>query len=354
MSVDEWRARIDAIDRQVLDLLNERAALAVQIGQVKRESAQEVYVAEREQQLLEELVRANPGPLPGEAVQAVWREILSASRAMQRPFRVAYMGPPATFSHLAAMRRFGSQAEYVPVRSIPEVFGEVERGRAEVGVVPVENSTEGAVGHTLDCLIDSDLLIAGEIQLEVQHFLLSRARELGDVKRVYSHPQPLAQCRQWLDRYLRHAETVEVGSTVVAVEHALDDATSAAIAGELAGRLYGLPVLRERIEDSTQNVTRFLVVGRREVGPTGSDKTSVLISIRDEVGALHRILEPFAAARVNLTRIESRPTRRRPWEYVFFIDFQGHRDSPVIREVLAALRERCLHLKVLGSYPAAG
>jgi chorismate mutase/prephenate dehydratase len=209
------------------------------------------------------------------------------------------------------------------------------------------------VNHTLDCLIDSELTICGEIQLEIQHCLLSRAAALADVKRVYSHPQALAQCRAWLDRNLPHAQAIEVASTGAAVEQALEDGTVAAVASELAGQMHGLPVLRERIEDVAQNVTRFLVIGRRPMGPTGRDKTSILLSIKDEVGALYRILEPLATARVNLTKIESRPTRRRPWEYVFFVDFEGHQADTAVQGVLAALRERCLFLKVLGSYPMA-
>jgi chorismate mutase/prephenate dehydratase len=353
MGLDEWRSRIDHIDRQLLELLNARAEIAIRVGGAKRQAGAAVHVPEREHEILEGLLRLNHGPLAAEAVRAIWREILSASRALQQPFRVVYMGPAATFSHLAALRHFGDSAIYLPVRGIHDVFTEVEHGRADVGVVPVENSTEGVVNHTLDRLIDSELIISGEIQLEIHHFLLSRAPDLGEVKRVYSHPQPLAQCRQWLDRSLGHAEMVEVGSTVLAVEHALEDASSAAIASELAGQLHGLPTLRERIEDLTRNVTRFLVVGRQGSGPTGKDKTSILVSIKDEVGALFRIVEPFAAERVSLTKIESRPTRRRPWEYVFFMDCEGHQADGPVHNVLAALAQRCLFLKVLGSYPAA-
>ena len=353
MGVDEWRARIDHIDHQLLELLNQRADIAIRVGRAKRAAGSEVYVPEREHDVLERLARLSGGPLPADAVRTIWREILSASRALQRAFRVAYLGPAATYTHLAAIREFGSSAELVPVRGIHEVFTEVEHEQADVGVVPVENSTEGAINHTLDRLIDSELPICGEIQLEIQHCLLSQAPESGAVKRVYSHPQALAQCRAWLDRNLPHAQTVEVASTAAAVEQALEDAAAAAIASELAGRIHGLPTLRERIEDLAQNVTRFLVIGRRPMGPTGRDKTSILLSIKDEVGALYRILEPLATARVNLTKIESRPTRRRPWEYVFFVDFEGHQADERVQAVLAGLRERCLFLKVLGSYPAA-
>jgi len=353
MGLAEWRARIDDLDRQLLDLLNQRARIALQVGHAKRESGLPVHDPEREQEILDGLLRLNPGPLPPEAVRALWREIFSASRSLQRPFRVAYFGPAATFTHVAALERFGTSAEYLPLRGIADVFAEVEHDRADVGVVPVENSTEGAVNHTLDRLIDSEVVICGEVQLEIHHYLLSRARALEDVKVVVSHPQALAQCREWLDHNLAHAQAVEVASTAAAAERALEDGAAAAIASELAGRLYALPVLRECIEDVARNVTRFLMIGRRPLGPTGRDKTSILLSIKDEVGALYHILQPVAAARLNLTRIESRPTRRRPWEYVFFVDFEGHQAEPRVQQVLDALRERCLFLKVLGSYPAA-
>ncbi len=353
MGLDEWRVRIDRIDRQLLELLNQRAAIALEVGRVKQEAGASIHVPGREQAILEGLLRLNPGPLPAPAIRAIWREIFSASRALQRPFRVAHLGPLATFTHLAALQRFGGSAEYLPARGIHDVFAEVEHGRADVGVVPVENSTEGVVNHTLDRLIDSELLISGEIQLEIHHYLLSRARDLGEVKQVFSHPQALAQCREWLDRQLPHAQTVEVASTTVAAERALEEVSGAAIASELAGQLYGLPTLRERIEDVAQNVTRFLVVGRQASAPTGRDKTSLLLSIKDEVGTLYRILEPFAEAGLNLTKIESRPTRRRPWEYVFFVDVEGHQEDAPVQAVLAALRDRCLFLKVLGSYPTA-
>jgi chorismate mutase/prephenate dehydratase len=283
----------------------------------------------------------------------VWSEILSASRSLQRPFRVAYFGPAGTNTHVAAVRHFGASSEFVAARGIPDVFAETERGRVDVGVVPIENSTEGVVNHTLDGLIDSDLSICGEVSLEIHHYLLSRAATLDDVKRVLSHPQALGQCREWLERNLPNAEIVATTSTGSAAEQAVLDASVAAIASELAAELYGVPILRERIEDYANNVTRFVVIGRQLAARTGRDKTSILVSIRDEVGALHRILEPFGTARLSLTKIESRPTRRRPWEYVFFVDFLGHRDDPVVQGVLAAVRERCMFLKILGSYPVA-
>src|SRR5262245_42817172 len=351
MGLDEWRARIDEIDRQLLRLLNQRAELSLEIGRAKRETGEPVHVPEREQGILEELDRLNPGPLAGGAIRAIWSEILSASRSLQRPFRVAYFGPQGTYTHMAALRHFGSAAELLPVRGIPDVFEEVERGRADVGVVPIENSSEGVVNHTLDGLIDSELLICGEVSLEIHHNLLSKAGDLGDIKRVYSHPQALAQCRGWLARHLPDAEVVEIASTSAAAEQVALDSTAAAVASDLASKLSRVPALRERIEDHANNVTRFLVIGRRPAGRTGRDKTSILFSIRDEVGTLYRILEPFATARLSLTKIESRPTRRRPWEYVFFVYFDDHRDDPATQGVLADVRERSLCAKVRGSYP---
>ena len=353
MSLDEWRTQIDDLDRRLLRLLGQRAELSVAIGRAKREAGQPVFVPERERVLVDDLVRLTPSPLQTDAVRAIWGEILSSSRGLQQSFHVAHFGPTATFTHQAALHHFGASVSYRPTRAIPEVFSLVERGDVDVGVVPVENSTEGAVNHTLDCLVDSELLVSGEIRLEIHHCLLSRARELAEVKRVYSHPQPIGQCREWLDRNLPHAETVETTTTANAAERVAEDATAAAIASDLASRVYGVPILRERIEDVPHNVTRFFVLGQHPVGPTGRDKTSLAVSIRDEVGTLHRILEPFAVARLNLTKIESRPTRRRPWEYVFFVDFEGHQTDPVTRGGLAAVRERCLFLTVLGSYPAA-
>ncbi len=353
MNLDEWRSRINDLDEEILQLLNQRGHAALRIGELKGQQDLPYFVPEREAQIVERLVTLNPGPLSPEAVQAIWREILSASLALEHPLPVAYLGPPGTFAHQAAARRFGSSAHFVPVRSIAEVFDEVERERAEFGVVPVENSTEGSVNVTLDRLLDADVFITGEVTLDVTHHLLSRAAELSDVKTVCSHPQALAQCRGWLNANLPDVATEETSSTAAAAERARDDATVAAIASEMTARLYEVPTLRTRIEDNLANSTRFLVIGRRPAPPTGRDKTSILFSMRNEPGVLYSILQPFAARRLNLTKIESRPTKRRPWEYVNFVDFEGHRDTDDVRGVLAEVKERCQFLKVLGSYPAA-
>jgi chorismate mutase/prephenate dehydratase len=353
MNLDDWRSRINNLDDEILKLLNQRGTAALRIGELKRQQDLPYFSPEREAQLLDRLVALNPGPLGADAVRAIWREILSASLALEHPLPVAYLGPPGTFAHQAATRRFGSSVRFLPVRTILEVFDEVERARAEFGVVPVENSTEGAVNVTLDRLIDSDVTITGEITLDISQHLISRATELAAVKVVCSHPQGLAQCRAWLAAHLPDAHTEETPSTAAAVERARDDVTVAAIASDMAAQVHGVPVLRGRIEDNPANSTRFLVIGRRPVAPTGRDKTSILFSMKNEPGVLYSILQPFAAHRLNLTKIESRPTKRRPWEYVNFVDFEGHCETDKVRDVLAEVRERCQFLKILGSYPVA-
>src|SRR5687767_3211551 len=353
MNLGDWRSRINDLDNQILHLLNQRAEAALQIGDLKRRQEAPSYVPEREAAILRRLAELNGGPMPAAAVRAIWREILSGCRALEEPLAVAYLGPQATFTHQAARERFGAAADLKPTRAISDVFEEVERGRVAFGVVPVENSTEGAVNITLDRLAESDVLICGEAYLEIAQQLLSRAGSLAEVKRVLSHPQGLAQCRGWLAQHLPDVPTEETSSTAAAVEMAACDPTLAGIASSLAGELYAVPVLRERIEDNRHNATRFLVIGREPIGPSGRDKTSILFAMKNEPGSLYRILEPFAGSGLNLTKIESRPAKRRPWEYVMFVDFEGHRETPAVAAALAELGQRTLFLKVLGSYPVA-
>ena len=353
MNLDDWRSRINSLDDEILKLLNQRGDAARQIGELKRQQDLPYFIPEREAQVLDRLVGLSPGPLGAVAIRAIWREILSASLALEHPLPVAYLGPEGTFAHQAATRRFGTSARLRPVRTIADVFDEVERGLSEFGVVPVENSTEGAVNVTLDRLIDSEVTIAGEITLDIAQHLISRATDLAEVKMVCSHPQGLAQCRAWLGANLPAVATEETASTSAAVERARDDSTVAAIASDMAAHVHGVPILRGRIEDNPFNSTRFVVIGRRSVAPTGRDKTSILFSMKNEPGVLYSILQPFAANRLNLTKIESRPTKRRPWEYVNFLDFEGHCQTENVRRVLAEVRERCQFLKILGSYPAA-
>jgi len=353
MGLDDWRSRINNLDEEILNLLNQRGQAALQIGELKRQQDLPYFAPERESQILDRLVALNGGPLGADAIRAVWREIVSACLALEHPLAVAYLGPPATFTHQAAVRRFGSSASLLPVRNIADIFDEVEHERADYGVVPVENSTEGTVNVTLDRLIDTDVLITGEVTLDIAQHLLSRASDLAEIKTVCSHPQALAQCRQWLGAHLPDVTVEDMPSTTAAAARAKDDPAVAAIAAEMAARWYDVPILRRRIEDNPSNSTRFLVIGRRAAPATGRDKTSILFSMKNEPGVLVSILEPFAARRLNLTKIESRPTKRRPWEYVNFVDFEGHRETEVVRDVLTEIKERCELLKVLGSYPAA-
>ncbi len=352
MDLGDWRSRINDLDNQILQLLNQRAEAALHIGDLKRRQAAPSYAPEREAEILRRLREANPGPLTADGVAAVWREILSACRSLEQTLKIAYLGPPATFTHQAALERFGASVEYRPARSIGEIFDDVEHGRADFGVAPVENSTEGAVNVTLDRLIDSAAMICGEVYLDIAQQLLSRAASLGDVKRVLSHPQALAQCRGWLAEHLPGAEVEEATSTAAAAELAAADRTVAAIASALAGRLYDVPILQPHIEDLPDNSTRFVVIGPTPSGPTGRDKTSIVFAMRDEPGALYRILEPCARLGINLSKIESRPAKRKPWKHVSFVDLEGHQASPAVGEALGEIRDWTLFLKVLGSYPA--
>ncbi len=350
-ALHQLRQRIDEIDDTILGLLNRRAEIVTNIGRVKRQEQTHAHAPRREQEILERLERQNPGPFPNEAVRAVFREIMSASLALEQPLTVAYLGPQGTFTHMACLKQFGTSAAAVSVNSIKDVFSEVERGRADYGVVPIENSTEGVVTHTLDLLADSQLKIAGEVVQEVSHNLLSRSGSLVDVKRIYSHPQALAQCREWLAQHAPNVKVVEVYSTARAAELCRDEPDAASIASDLAARLYGLVVIQKRIEDNPANTTRFLVIAPRSPERTGRDKTSVMVSVKDRVGALYEMLKPFSEYGLNLTKIESRPSRRKAWEYFFYIDVEGHVEDQPVKQALEALRPQCQVMKILGSYP---
>jgi chorismate mutase/prephenate dehydratase len=349
------REQIDRIDSQILALLNRRARLAATIGRAKRQDGTSVYVPGRERQIFARLASLNQGPLPNEAIRAIYREIISAARALEEPLRIAYLGPEATYAHMAAREQFGSQAVFVPVVTIPQVFAEVERAHVEYGVVPIENSSEGSVAITLDTLVGSTVSIIAEVALEIRHCLLSRATRLEQIRRVLAHPQALAQCRRWLAAQLAGIPTEEVTSNARAAELALADTHTAAIAGRVAAEHYKLNVLAMDIQDQAANFTRFAVLGRERQPspPTGRDKTSLLLSVRDEVGALYRALKPFAENAISLLRIESRPLKGRPWEYLFFIDVEGHvQDDPLAR-ALHEITPHCVLVKVLGSYAVA-
>jgi chorismate mutase/prephenate dehydratase len=345
------RAAIDALDREILDRLNARAAHAQSIGALKAGGA--AYRPEREAQVLARLRAENRGPLSGEAVIAVFREVMSACLALEQTLRIAYLGPAGTFSHEAVAKHFGQFVDAVPCASIGDVFRAAEGGETDHAVVPVENSTEGVVGRTLDLMCQTPLTICGEIRLRIRQNLLSTATTIGEVTRVYSHGQSLAQCAHWLDRHLPGVGRVAVVSNAEAASLAASEPGAAAIAGENAAAVYGLRVLSPHIEDEPNNMTRFWVLGRNAVPPSGHDETSIVMSAPNRPGAVHRLLEPFATHGVSMTRLESRPARTGLWEYLFFVDLVGHETEPRVAAALAELRARAPMLKMLGSYPAA-
>lgn len=348
------RARIDAVDRAILERLNERARLVAEIGAAKREARSAVYRAGRERDLVARLRAENPGPFPEAGLRPVFREIISATRSLEARLRVAFLGPEGTFSHLAARETFGALADFSAVPAIGDVFAAVERGAADHGVVPVENTTEGVVTATLDTLLECSLPISGEWLLRVTHALLARPDAPETPRRVASHPQPLAQCRGWLDRHLPNAERVEVASTAEAARRAARDPELAAVGSALAAELEGLEVRASGLEDRRDNTTRFLVLGGDPPPPSGSDLTTAAYTVRKgEAGALHKLLEPFSRNGVNLTSIQARPLKGTPWEYVFFLDVEGHASEAAVKTALAEAAERANSHRVLGSFPRA-
>jgi chorismate mutase/prephenate dehydratase len=350
------RARIDALDADIQRLISQRAGLALDVARAKQAETGEggqFYRPEREAEILRTVHGRNAGPLSDAALTAIYREIISACLNLQQPLTVAYFGPEGTYTHAAALKHFGQSASYRPLPAIDEVFREVEAGSAQVGVVPVENSTEGMVSHTLDMFMASSLSICGEIELRVHHNLLARNADRAGLHKVLAHPQTFAQCREWLNRNCPHAERVPVSSNGEAARLAAQDAGVAAIASEAAAGTYGLMLLERSIEDHPDNTTRFLVIGPHSVPPSGQDKTSLLLAARNKPGALYHLLSPLADAGLNLTRIESRPARRSRWEYVFFLDLEGHAHEPKVAAALQALQAEASSLRVLGSYPRA-
>ncbi len=351
----EIRRRIDTLDQQIQDLLNRRAEAAVEVAHIKLSADPNAvfYRPEREAQILRMVKARNRGPLPDEEMARLFREIMSACLALERPLQVAFLGPEGTFTQAAALKHFGHSVRTQPLSSISDVFQEVENDKADFGVVPVENSSEGVVNHTLDMFISSSLQICGEVSLRIHHNLLGKPQAMEEIRTVFSHQQSLAQCRNWLDRHLPYVERVAVGSNAEAARLAAETAHAAAIAGETAAELYDLDILARNIEDEPDNTTRFLVIGRHNGGPSGDDKTSLMVTTRNEAGGLYRLLAPLAERGVSMTRIESRPSRRGNWDYVFFIDLLGHRDEPEVAKALAALQRLAGMYKELGSYPRA-
>ncbi|HLT90801.1 MAG TPA: prephenate dehydratase [Woeseiaceae bacterium] len=352
------RRRIDEIDIRIQDLISERATWAQQVGVAKGELAKAVdyYRPERESQVLRRVLERNRGPLRDEEMLRLFREIMSACLAQQEPLKIGFLGPEGTFTQAAVYRHFGHSVRALPFATIDEVFHDVESGHADFGVVPVENSTEGTVNNTLDMFLTSPLKIAGEVELRIEQHLLGRMKDLGSIERVCAHEQALAQCRAWLREYLPHAELIGVSSNAVGARRARDEKGTAAIGGEAAAEVYGLDYLVRNIEDRPDNATRFLVVGRDLLPPSGDDKSTVLVSTADTAsgaGVLHALLEPFARFGVNMTRIESRPSRRRNWDYVFFLDLDGHAQEPPLSDALQELEKISSLFRVIGAYPKA-
>ena len=352
-SLQALRERIDALDRQIQTLISERARCAQRIGALKQAAGAtgNLYRPEREAQVLRRVIEANQGPLSSEEMARLFREIMSACLALEEPLQIAFLGPEGTFTQAAALKHFGKSIHSIPLRAIDEVFREVEAGSADYGVVPVENSTEGVVNHTLDMFLQSPLRICGEVQMRINHHLITRATDLKAVRRVYSHRQSLAQCREWLDVNLPRVEQVEVGSNGEAVLRVRGEADAAAIAGQCAADIYDLPTLVRNIEDEPNNTTRFLIIGTQPIAPSGDDKTALLVASLNRPGALFKLLEPLARNNVSMNRIESRPSRRGMWDYVFFIDLDGHAQDEPVAAALAELREQASLFRVLGSYP---
>ena len=349
-SLKQIRDQIDALDRKLVELLSSRARLAQRIGQLKEGAA---YRPEREAQVLRGVLDANPGPLSDASLARLYTEIMSACRALEDSLAVAYLGPEGTFSQEAAAKQFGGAAKLVPCGSIDEVFRQVETGALGYGVVPVENSTEGAIGRTLDLLLATPAKICGEVMLPIRQCLMSRSGRISDVRKVYSHTQSLAQCQQWLARRLAKAARAPVVSNAEAARLAARERGAAAIGPRTAAALYGLKVIAANIEDESRNTTRFLVLAAQDVAPSGRDKTSLVMSTRNVPGAVHELLTPFAANKVSMTRLESRPSRTGLWEYVFYVDIEGHQSDANVARALAELERKASFLKNLGSYPAA-
>ena len=354
--LDDLRQQIDKIDDQLLKLVSRRGLLAQKIGDEKSRQGKvkHFHVPHRERAILERLKDQNKGPFPDPSIEFIFRELFSATLALEKPLKIAFLGPETTFSHQAAVRHFGHSCTFNPCGNIESVFSEVELGNSDYGVVPVENSIEGVINLTLDCFVDSPLHICNETRLPIGLFLLSNATDRKKIQKIYSHPQPLAQCRNWLNRNLPGVEQVPASSTAQAAELAKQNKNTAAIAGELAAEVYGLKVVEKNIQDRAENHTRFLVISKDQAKRAKKNKTSVMFSITDEAGSLLKTLQLFARNKINLSKIQSRPLRNRPWEYLFYVDFMGHIEDKSVERVLKTLGKQALFIRVLGSYPEKG
>ncbi len=352
MALEDLRKQIDALDEQIVDLLNQRARIVIEIGKIKNAQGTPVYSPDREKAVLEKVRNANRGPLPNGTIEAIYRELMSGSFALEKPLRIAFLGPEGSYSHLAAMGKFGASVEYEAVTDIRGVFEEVMKAHADFAIVPIENSTGGGVIDTLDALVDSDVRICAEINRFIHHNLMANC-PLEAIERVYSKPEVFSQCQRWLSETGLMTKTIAVASTSKAAELARSEPSAAAIGSSLAAELYGLKLVCANIEDNPHNVTRFFVIGKESAKPTGDDKTSVMFITADKPGALVDVLEAFRSENVNLSFIQSRPSKKRNWEYYFFADAKGHVQDENVRRALAKAADHCLRLNVLGSYPQA-
>lgn len=350
MTLEEIRRRIDELDSELLRLLSERADLVHEVGQIKKKDGLAIYAPEREEAVFQRLLKLNSGRLPEKSLRSIYREIMSAALALEEDLKIAYLGPAGTWTHQAALNKFGHSVEYLPQASFADVFDEVARRRANYGVVPIENSTEGAVNHTLDLFVDSPLRICAQLFLRIDNCLMARV-PVDDIRTIYSHPQVFGQCRKYLQKEFPKVDLVECASTTKAAELAAQHPHAAALGGALAAELHGLPVLARSVQDSATNTTRFLVISENTCPPTGNDRTSVMFSVRNEPGSLYNALEPFNSLQLNLAKIESRPSKRKDWEYFFFLDVLGHCDETRVIEALQRLEKHCSFVKILGSYP---
>lgn len=353
MNLDEIRKHIDEVDEQIIRLLNERADLVHEVGECKKAAGQPIYAPGREEQVLRSLAakaREMKSRLPEKSIRAIYREIMSAALQLEKPLAIAYFGPYATNTHQAARGRFGASVDYSACTTIADVFDAVARGRADYGVVPIENSTEGAVNHTLDVFMESDLRICAQILMKIENHLAAKCPK-AEIKKLYSHPQVFGQCRQWLQRTMPGAELIEVGSTPRAAELASREENAGALVARMAADEYGLSIIEQSVQDNPNNTTRFLVIAPASADPTGDDRTSLMFCIRDEPGALFHALEPFNRMRISMSKIESRPSRRKAWEYFFFVDVDGHAGESPLREAITELSKHCTMVKILGTYP---
>jgi len=363
LNIPEHRKAIDKLDAHIVRLLNERTRHVLAIGDIKLKAGEEIYAPHRERAVFERVCESNAGPMTDEQLRAIYREIMSSALALEKTMTIAYLGPEATFTHQAAIRRFGSSLRYASQKTIADVFTEVAKNRADYGVVPVENSTEGVVTHTLDMFVDSDLKIVSQIVLPVSHCFVSKCKR-EEIKRIYVHPQTLGQCRNWLQKNFPNVELVETSSNAKSAELIVEPSVkvekheirihgqaSGAITSELAAEKYKLPILDRDIQDNAANATRFLVLGRQCSPPTGDDRTSLMVSVSDKVGALHEAIAAFRKFKINMTKIESRPSKRKAWEYFFFIDCDGHAQDKKVAGAIKILGQHCNFVKILGSYP---